>query len=587
MASFPPTALAPDPELIGGPAPLVGHALGVDELDERFSENPEYLVRDPSGSDLAFLRELVDFNQGRSTARPVAANHARVRLYDPRADETSSVDYVLKFEEELAPFRARYLLLRRRPAELPRPSTAGADLLDQLSALADATRVEDIVLVLDGMILDREIALSTLRDLVGMHRDAVQNAVDIVQTKRVDFLENPQESSILDYAFGLVMGALAAAAVSTVLGVMLELVGKGVLTVLGRSLLRGNNAALSALITKRGIELNLKHRALARLRPMPTNRRNPAAAKARTIAALKSDILALRRDNENANRAFLTLDGIAADARTRSKALRERLSRPVRPDGTPDWVHSLGSTIVEETEAKARQVASAVEQSRADNAARPIALPIDIAMKMEVQDYFAPWLGAADATVHYLRQARLALLRNGELPQDAIAEIVSLAAEAAGMDEFARQADDFAESSPDPRADMTSFYELLLWLTMYRSQLSHVPRAFRSGSQLHVDKRTGKLLGPIDSLTDDTGTLNLLRYLSQRFMGKGRIKGGGQDAELVFTRKELIETHRRLENLCAEVFQPKTGSRRAADPVGTLRLVRTSYDSWWLEKLLD
>lgn len=593
MASSPADILSPDGALIGGPDDHVKYALGEDQLETLFSENPEYIVVDLlEGCEVA-LRALDQFNKSGSP-RPAIADHTQVKLFDPEEPKKISLTYALRLDD-LPPFRARYLLLPFQLSELPPPAPPGRDLLDQLSALSEEAEMGEIVLVLDGMILDREIALSMLRDLVGMHRDAVQNAVDIVQTKRVDFLENPEESSLLDYAFGLVMGGLAAAMVSSALGVLLGLVSRGVFTVLGRGLLAERKSNISTLIGQRTGVLNQKTRDLARIRPLPTESRNAAKRKARNSAALKAEILVMKAGNEKANRELdLTWGRIAADAHIRSKEMRAHLNRPIRPDGTPDPLYEYGARIASEAEAKARERASAVEQTRADNAARPVALPVDVAMKMEVQNYFLPWLAAAEATIHYLKQARLTLLRNGELPRDAISEIVSLAAEAARLDAFAEEAASFTASSADPQADMTSSYELLLWLTMYRPRLSHVPQAWLPGRGLHVDRATGDLIEPsIDALTTDLGTRNLLRYLSQRFLGKGRMEGEGQDSELTFTREELIATHRWLESLCARLFRPGAVSpgdgpagAALADAPREIRLATTKYEIWWVKEVL-
>jgi hypothetical protein len=110
--------------------------------------------------------------------------------------------------------------------------------------------------------------------------------------------------------------------------------------------------------------------------------------------------------------------------------------------------------------------------------------------------------------------------------------------------------------SVDLRADLTSSYELLLWLTMYRPRLSKVQRARTKGA---IDPLGGMVPGPEGPVLPkgDKGTMNLLQYLALRFFGMGRIEGEGGDAKLSFSDEELLTVYKSTEELCAKLFAPR------------------------------
>jgi hypothetical protein len=150
-----------------------------------------------------------------------------------------------------------------------------------------------------------------------------------------------------------------------------------------------------------------------------------------------------------------------------------------------------------------------------------------------------------------------AILRHfGTLPDSAATELAALVAFSADLREASEAMRVLVVNATTARADVMGYYELLLWLTLYRPRLSHVPELRRS--RIETDEN-GNIKGPIKQLPIAKGTMNLLRYLSQRFFSKGKIVGEGADAELVITNEELLGVYMQLERLCADVFQPLKG----------------------------
>jgi hypothetical protein len=192
------------------------------------------------------------------------------------------------------------------------------------------------------------------------------------------------------------------------------------------------------------------------------------------------------------------------------------------------------------------------------------ALPLDVALKMEVQDYFDPWLAAAEDSISFLKEVRLAVAVLGTLPDDSILPLLDLVDESAALAAFSDEVAALTATSIDIRADLTSFYELLLWLTMYRTILEKVTTV-KYSQHLPVDKH-GKLLNGKNALPyGHLGTMNLLRYLALRFFGMGKIKGKGADAELVFTDEELLAVYEQTEELCAKLFVSDRIAQLASD----------------------
>ena len=103
----------------------------------------------------------------------------------------------------------------------------------------------------------------------------------------------------------------------------------------------------------------------------------------------------------------------------RAQALRAQLNRPIKkPDGGPDLVNKAGELVTGKATEAVSGIPTAVTQTKADSSVRTSAIPLDVAMKMEVQDYFDPWLAAVEDSIRFLKQARLAVVSVGLLPED-------------------------------------------------------------------------------------------------------------------------------------------------------------------------
>lgn len=219
----------------------------------------------------------------------------------------------------------------------------------------------------------------------------------------------------------------------------------------------------------------------------------------------------------------------------------------------------------------------AVPQNEGGSTARNSAMPIDVAMKLEVQVYFDPWLAAVENSVRFLKQARLTALSVGLLPVDAIDEIVGIVDLSDAMVEFSKGVSSLTGESVELRSDLISFYELLLWLTMYRPRLSRVP---------NVTDPSGRESKAVPFA--DKGTVNLLRYLALRFFGMGTIEGEGASAELVVSDDELLAVYVKTEDLCAKLFAPSPAQKDEGDSslgttlsqsLKTIRFVVLPYDT--------
>jgi len=569
--------LLPDPELLGGPVELIDHTFGNDVLAKRFRENEDLIVFDllSPGSQGVALRELFDFNGDNSLPRPAIRVPTQVRLFDPNVGSYDPALFSLVLSEgtprAVGMFELRRIIPFKRPT--PEADLRVAAAAGELLAVVEQGSAADFETFLASLQLEREAALARLRHLAEVHRDAVQNAVDILQTKRIDFLENPQEAGIEGSIMAFVVAQAAGGLLGVVLGNVFELVATGVFSVVGRWQRRQAAETISAFIKQRRQEIRATVLSLRKVQRkfVPEKQRGALKSKMRLRNMFQERIGALKKDVSRAEmERKLLLEGLLEDSMARAQALRARLDEPLtRPGGRPDIVNKAGGVLIDNAAAEAvSEAVVGVTQTTADSGVRMSALPLDVAMKMEVQDYFDPWLKAVEESMLLLGQARLNVANVGTLPDDAIDEIIALVELGGALDDFIEHVSSLTDGSADLRAELTSSYELLLWLIMYRPRLSKMPTVGSPGrdwprSELPVN-RQGELQQPQPALPiGDKGTMNLLKYLALRFFGMGKIKGEGADAELVISNEELTTVYKKTEEMCAKLFAPQPAQSAA------------------------
>jgi hypothetical protein len=555
--------IKPDPRLLSGPIELTNVVFGEDELNERFRHNEELLAEDllsPSQSRVT-LQELVDFNAGTSSIVPAIRVPTQVRLIDPRSGLINPTRFVLKRESQPPRVVDVFVLKPLIPVELTssRINQTSTEAIDHLLTIVEKDSSADLEMFLASMQLNREIALEQLRRLAEIHRDAVQNAVDILQTKRIDFLENPQETGIEGSIMAFVVALIAGGVTTSVVGSVVELIATGVFSIIGRWERKRANETISAFIRQRQDQLEVATLSLKSVQRkfVPGNARG-----SRMQNTFKEQIAKLKKDVSQAKmEQRLLLQGLLEDSMVRSQALRARLKDPIKKaDGGPDLVNKAGEFVTGKATESLSAIPSSVTQTKADSSVQMTAMPLDVAIKMEVQNYFDPWLLAAEDSIRFLKQARLTVISvPGLLSDEAIDEIIALVELSAALDEFSASVSSLTAGAFDLRADLTSFYELLLWLTMYKSVLSERPVNPADIGKLRVDSKTGQLLPPRKHRPKYNQAINnLLRYLALRFFGMGKIEGEGKDSKLVFSDAELDDVYVKIEELSAKLFTPQS-----------------------------
>lgn len=245
-----------DLQLLGGPIELTKVAIGDDELTERFRQNEGFVVEDLMSVRpvRVTLRELVAFNERGSGIVPAIRVPTQVRLIDPQVESISPTRFVLRRESQTAVRLVEVFVLRPLiPVELPSPKAdpASTNAIDSLLTIVDEGNLADLEMFLASVQLECEVNLVRLRRLAEIHRDAVQSAVDIVQTKRIDFLENPQEAGIEGSIMAFLLAEIAGGVITSVVGTVFELIATGVFSIIGRWERKKSGETISAFIKQR------------------------------------------------------------------------------------------------------------------------------------------------------------------------------------------------------------------------------------------------------------------------------------------------------------------------------------------------
>jgi hypothetical protein len=570
-----PFGLEPDPRLVSGDSGLIAPAFGEDELESiRAPSGARIVIEDTSpAATRVLLADLVEFNRSFSSVVPVIRVPTQVRLIDEATEKT--LPGLFHLDTEITPpfdrslFTLRRIIVRRSAEEVRAEEVARE--VEGLKAALDSDDEDALERILETMLLEREAALADLRHVAGLHRDAAQNAVDIVQTKRIDFLENPFETGIEGSLLGFVVSRVAEVVLPSAMGLVFGTVARGAFMLIGMRGYLTSKVTISAFIKKRNKSIEAEFVRMRKLEGTKPASRSAGNRKQFLLKQFKAEIEKQAKDIQSARlEQRLLLQEMIKDAEKQASDLRLRFVPPkdkaesVGAGGgrftifgqTIDPVSESGQFTKTDLAKKLTDLFKVPSGAKQDTTIRNTPVPVDVAMKMEVQNYFDPWVDSAATGVALFRNALFVLRTFGTLPDSTVSELASVAMSSTDLEDATAAMRIIVENSARARADITDFYELLLWLTMYRPRLSRVPQIVRT----YKPDRTGRLPEPVKLLPiEDKGTMNLLRYLSQRFFGKGKIVGEGGEAELKIENAELLEVYIELAYLCAAVFEPHKG----------------------------
>ncbi|MFY2763853.1 hypothetical protein [Arenimonas sp. MALMAid1274] len=574
------------PALIAVPPALSPARLGPDLLPAIAEATPEASFESMLDGQAVLVSELAAHN-----AAPLAPSPASVAALLSKLDATRSLALLLRRTDvrdgrlfqldatERPPRDGVFFTLRERIPFDPRQEERDAEAARAAQAQAEARQLATILAegdaeaideFLEFLVLDRQNDLDRLRRLVDVHRDSVQNAVDIVQTKRIDFLESPQEMGLAGSAMAFVVTNLLAGVITSALGGVLQLILTGAFAITGGGFQRKRQASLTQFFAERRSSLTTlagqlkgSQKQLARFdrgrRKSGKVLNEGLAKRAKAFQDFKPPVLEKQ----------LALGSIGDDAISRAAALTKRLSTlKTNPDGTPDLVSKAGSVaLAKPVESIARMMDTAAKSK--PDAGNALAVPVDVAMKMEVQDYFEPWLQAAESSIAFLRLTRQVLRSTGDLPQPVLQELFESLGGNEALQGFSDEVESLTLDMPALRASLTSHYELLLWLTLYHQTI---------GKARRIQAATGPGSSrEVIAIPAAPATRNLLRYLAFRHFDLGTLKPSG---EVEFTDDELRGCLVGLEQMSQPLFAASatTVALPQGGTVPAVQVVSVRYD---------
>ena len=364
-------------------------------------------------------------------------------------------------------------------------SALGTAPADELDVLVDADDWPQIIAFLEQQIFTQRRLLERLRVVAGAHRDAVQNAVDTVQTKRLDVLEGkdgPREEVTLE---GAVMAFVVEVALNVIPGaiagpVLLRLTA-GLLTLTRRTALAAAGKAVTAAAAQQLIardkELQKLQRQLqgllARLSAEPSKReRSQVNRKKGEVAAKARE----RRDAELLESNYAELrEAIAIRARDDASRVVTALSE------NQNVVRAGQATVTKVAGSMAKPIGDPTPPpqappSQADlpNGVGPGAtgmpIPIDIAMKIQVQDFFDGWLYSVELGCQTLEDFAFLARHYQVLPaaeEGTGLDLDSLLKPVPKLQQLMDEWDGELAGMSAFRARLETDYELMLWVLMY------------------------------------------------------------------------------------------------------------------------
>jgi hypothetical protein len=395
--------------------------------------------------------------------------------------------------------RNNLLSLSREAAPPIRVGDAAAqaqDEFDAMLALLKSGRSDDLMALLDDQIRIRQGDVIRLGRLLYVHQTALQNAVDIVQTKRIDFLEHKKDTWVEG-----AIGALFLAVLFTFIPVealisqaLLEL-SKSAFRVFGARttarLFSGKHLLLTQEIAE--LENNVKMlRGLARTsgKGRVTSRTKFSRAQ---VAAFKAADAVPARDAKAVS---------AATDKTKELIAGLKAQRTANDEADKRYrdvlVEHAASGFVAPAKATSAVVTKGLENTAFNNAGTLVqqafaasgnssvlpadGTPLDIALKGQIHGMYASLLFAAEDTLAALQEFRAA--STGQTPDDerlvaleniliAEADVAEAAKpKAAGNNNSASQKVDISPADVQQLINRgTEAFEKLIWILMYGNQL--------------------------------------------------------------------------------------------------------------------
>lgn len=563
------------------------HALGrpfglVSDESDGLDELPPEAVFILYSGESATVGEMRDFNLD-NTQYPSGlprfgdgdGGYGEVRVGDQDYDDTFELLMTRVAETQ------RLVLRRRTQADVGTitdfapsgsNSTAGGEPAQELAALLDAEDWPGVVAFLELQILARRRLLERLRVVAGVHRDGIQNAVDTVQTKRIELLEGPKQEStvegalmalVVEVALSVIPAAIAGRVLVRLTGGLLELTryrgklaaARGAATAAATEL-SNSNAKLSELLAKlRKLEASLAIEGMSKrkvIRAAERQRRRMARQAAPINAATQAQ-------DEAAKKLMKKTEEVQAIAmQSRDDALR--VTAALRGN---DLASKAGEKSLEKAaEAVAKPIgASQLPQLPTQDGLAAVQpgispIPIDVAMKMQVQDFFDGWLHTAELAGQTLEEFAFLARHFQLLPADDLPEIDELLMPIPQLEHLTSEWDPYIEAMSAFRARLETDYELILWTLMYYEPFLTGPQLSQDLSTYYDSGNQAKLVVPkkID--------VRMLNYLRLRFF-----PASPRDPVLVL--KQMQEIARNIRSLLATGQPSPPQQAQSADVVGT------------------
>jgi hypothetical protein len=422
---------------------------------------------------------------------------------------------------------------------------------------------------LAGLINDqisiRQRDLVQLRRLMCIHQTAIQNAVDIVQTKRIDFLEE-KEDTWTDGVFGALFFAVVftlfpvEAVAAQLLGKLAQVVTRVFGARIVSDLFKNTRTSMQEHIGELEKSLDVLRKAATKSRK-ELRKGFPLAERQEIIKAsqglkTKTSPLSPQGANERIKELQETIKGLEIQLDQSKENEKQYLDFTVNAAAQlfqrlPGKSISVifGRTVEETAFNSTTNVQSGVEKSLQDTSNPPTALsgiPLDIAIKEQVQGLYASFVFTAEDVIATLEVFRDNL--PSQTPSDkTLAELWKILVSDSSNPTNDNQ-NDVKIGAQDVQQQIvaaTAIYEQSIWILMYGNQVIERTKTEYVGLDLdghHVQE----LAQPADS------HVHLLRYLHSRFYPEKDIKEIGLGYESLY--RTIID--RKLPEISDRFVQP-------------------------------
>ena len=453
----------------------------IDELDNGI------VIKDVGGN-VQTVDELREVNAAtRQGGNP--GNRLRLELGDVVYTENGSTI------SALLTMSSNSILFLTDSSRSQRDSANTQNAIDQMVNFIKSRNPRDLVTLINNQISLRQRDLVRLRRLMYIQQTAIQNAVDIVQTKRIDFLRE-KEDTWADGVFGALFFAVVFA-IFPVEAVLARLLGKlmQVITrVLGARFVAGlfNKPRINM-----GEQIVKLEKELEKLRVTgPISQRQQGRA-SRAAAALEANIrdikaeLGQSRENEKQYLDFLVIQAA------------EHFNKP--------YLKVIPKVLADKVEESIKKnITGSGEQDQQAQTKTLSGVPVDIAIKEQVQELFATLVFTAEDVIATLEVFRDSLL--SQMPSDeALTALLNILVTdpSTETDKKENHANIFAEDVQQLILTATDAYEQLIWIIMYGNQV--IER-----KKIEVITLAGDQIETLPPAPSDAHR-HLLEYLHSRF----------------------------------------------------------------------